>query len=314
MRMKKITEEIGKILTGKDAVVEKVLMAVAAGGNVLLEDVPGTGKTTLALALSKVLDLEYKRIQFTPDTIPSDITGFCVYQPGTGEMTLKEGAVFCNLLLADEINRTSPRTQAALLEALEEKKVTIDSVSYPLPKPFVCIATQNPAEMAGTQPLPESELDRFMVCLTMGYPTPEEQMRILRNRKKTRYMVLNKIVDRTELSEFQERVQDIWVADEILEYMIALCEATQNDPRVEIGVSPRGLIALMDMAKASAALHQRDFVIPEDVENLFFDVCTHRIRLTQEAELEEMTGRMVLEEIYQRITPPDRRKAYQKTL
>ena len=200
------------------------------------------------------------------------------------------------------------------MEALEEKKVTIDSVSYPLPKPFVCIATQYPAEMAGTQPLPESELDRFMVCLKMGYPTPEEQMRILRNRKKTRHMVLNKIVDRTELSEFQERVQDIWVADEILEYMIALCEATQNDPRVEIGVSPRGLIALMDMAKASAALHQRDFVIPEDVENLFFDVCTHRIRLTQEAELEEMTGRMVLEEIYQRITPPDRRKAYQKTL
>lgn len=240
-KSEEIIRKIGNVLIGKEDVVKKVLMAVYAKGNVLLEDTPGVGKTTLALAFAKALGLEFKRVQFTPDTMPSDITGFTVYNKETGEFDYKQGAIVCNLFMGDEINRASAKTQSALLEAMEENAVTVDGVTHRLPNPFICIATQNPAGSSGTQPLPESQLDRFMVKLSIGYPDANEQVEMLKRHQASDPIdSLSTVTDRDSIIEIQNYLGSVKISDDILEYLVALCEATRHNPLIELGMSPRG--------------------------------------------------------------------------
>lgn len=300
-----VIREIGKVFIGKDEIIEKVLMAIYAGGHVLLEDSPGVGKTTLALGFSRALDLSYKRVQFTPDTMPSDITGFSVYNKTTGNLEYKPGAADCNLLLGDEINRTSSKTQAALLEVMEEGSVTVDGITHVLPKPFFCIATQNHYGAAGTQALPESQLDRFMVRLSIGYPGRDSQVEILKNRRgigdleqvKTR-------MSRDDVREIQGYLYSVNIIDELLYYITDLCAATREDPMVELGVSPRGAHALTQMARSHAVLRERDYVIPEDVQAVFEDVCAHRLVMKPQAKIEGVTARDVLQRVMRKIPAP----------
>ena len=304
-KSEEIISSIGNVIVGKTDVIRKVLMAVYAKGNVLLEDLPGVGKTTLALAFAKVLGLDFKRVQFTPDTMPSDITGFTVYNKETGMFDYKAGAIVCNLFMGDEINRTSPKTQSALLEAMEENAVTVDGVTHMLPTPFICIATQNPAGSSGTQPLPESQLDRFMVKLSIGYPDSAEQVEILRRRQSSDPIdSLAPVTDRDSIVEIQNYLGSVKVSDDILKYMVALCDATRDDPLIEYGVSPRGLIALSRMVRACAILEERDYVIPADVAAVFGDVCSHRIIMRPRAKLEGMSARAVLNEILNKTSAP----------
>ncbi|MDE6293097.1 MAG: MoxR family ATPase [Clostridiales bacterium] len=297
-KSEEIIEAIGNVIIGKTDVIRKVLMAVYAKGNVLLEDTPGVGKTTLALAFAKTLGLDFKRVQFTPDTMPSDITGFTVYNSDTGEFDYKQGAIVCNLFMADEINRASAKTQSALLEAMEENAVTVDGVTHRLPHPFICIATQNPIGSAGTQPLPESQLDRFMIKMSIGYPDAAEQVEILRTHQTSEPIEqLQQIVDRDSLVEIQNYIGQINVSDDILNYMVALCENTRVHPLIELGVSPRGLLALSRMVRACAVISERDYVVPNDVREVFCDVCSHRIILRPRAKLEGMTARNILERV-----------------
>lgn len=300
-----IMKELGKVLIGKEEVIGKVLMAIYAGGHVLLEDTPGVGKTTLALGFSRALGLEYKRIQFTPDTMPSDITGYTVLGQGNGEALYRPGAVHTNLFLGDEINRTSPKTQSALLEAMEEGNVTVDGVTYLLPRPFICIATQNPVGMSGTQPLPESQLDRFMIRLSIGYPSTEDQIRILDEKQDQNTLdEVRAIVTRDMVLEVQNYLSTIRMTRDVLRYMTILCERTREDPGVELGVSPRGIIALSRMARAKALLSERDYVVPEDVRAVFKDVCVHRVILKPQAKMEGQTAAGLLENIMQTTKVP----------
>ena len=297
-KSEEIIEAIGNVLIGKKDVIRKVLMAIYAKGNVLLEDTPGVGKTTLALSFAKTLGLNFKRVQFTPDTMPSDITGFSVYNGETGAFDYKEGAIVCNLFMADEINRASAKTQSALLEAMEENAVTVDGVTHRLPNPFVCIATQNPVGSIGTQPLPESQLDRFMIKMSIGYPDSTEQVEILtRHQKSEPIEGLKQIVDGDSLVEIQNYIGQINVSDDILNYMVTLCENTRNHPLIELGVSPRGLLALSRMVRACAVVSERDYVLPKDVIDVFSDVCAHRIILRPRAKLEGMTARSIIDNV-----------------
>ena len=302
---KAIVAEVNKALIGKQEVVEQALMAIYAGGHILLEDVPGTGQTTLALALSKCLDLDYKRVQFTPDTMPSDITGFTMLNRKTGEFEFNWGAVNCNLLLGDEINRTSAKTQSALLEVMEELAVTVDGVSHPVPKPFICIATENPVGSAGTQPLPESQLDRFMVRLSIGYPSLNDQMDILKAKRYSNPLdEIQAKVSRDDLLEVQNFLGNVQIADSVLEYIVRLCEATREIDLVELGVSPRGVIALTRMSRACALIHERDFVTPEDVREVFEAVCAHRLVLKPQARIENVTAADVLNQVMEEVAVP----------
>lgn len=304
-KSEEIIHSIGNVLIGKEDVIKKVLMAVYAKGNILLEDTPGVGKTTLALAFSKALGLDYKRVQFTPDTMPSDITGFTVYNKETGEFDYKQGAIVCNLFMGDEINRASAKTQSALLEAMEENSVTVDGVTHRLPNPFICIATQNPAGSAGTQPLPDSQLDRFMVKLSIGYPDSAEQVEILRRHQASDPIdALNSITDKDSIIEIQNYLGSIKIADDILVYMVNLCESTRSNPLIELGVSPRGLIALSRMVRACAILSERDYVIPADVKEVFADVCAHRLILRPRAKLEGLSARDILNDILKNTPVP----------
>lgn len=301
-----IMKEVGKVLMGKEHVIEKVLMVIYAGGHILLEDTPGVGKTTLALGFSKALGMDYKRIQFTPDTMPSDITGYTLLGQRDGEVIYRPGAVHTNLFLGDEINRTSPKTQSALLEAMEEGNVTVDGVTHLLPKPFVCIATQNPVGMAGTQPLPEAQLDRFMIRLSIGYPSTEDQIRILDEKRYQNTMdEVKPVVTRDMVLEVQNYLSTIRMTQAILRYITILCERTREDEGVELGVSPRGIIALSRMARAKALLEERDYVVPEDVQAVFLDVCTHRVILKPQAKMEGRSVRGLLEQIMQKTEVPD---------
>lgn len=304
-KSEEIIKNIGNVIVGKEGVVRKVLMAVYAKGNILLEDTPGVGKTTLALAFAKALGLDFKRMQFTPDTMPSDITGFTVYNKETGEFDYKQGAIFCNLFMGDEINRASAKTQSALLEAMEENSVTVDGVTHRLPTPFICIATQNPTGSAGTQPLPDSQLDRFMVKLSIGYPRAEEQVEILRRHQHSDPIDgLQSVTDRDSIVEIQNYLGSVKVSDDILTYMVTLCENTRNNPLIELGVSPRGLIALSRMVRAAAILSERDYVTPADVKEVFCDVCAHRIILRPRAKLEGLSAVAVLDEILKTTQVP----------
>ena len=301
---KAILAEVSKAFIDKNEIVKKVLMTIYAGGHILLEDCPGVGKTTLAVAFSKTLGLSSKRIQFTPDTLPSDITGFTVFNRETNHFEYRDGAANCQLLLADEINRTSPKTQSALLEVMEEHTVTVDGETHVLPSPFICIATQNPVGSAGTQSLPESQLDRFMICLSIGYPSLENQMRIINAQRYSNPLSdVRPVTNAQNLLEVQNYLTSVRVADSVLSYTIRLCEATRVHPLVELGISPRGVSALVKMARAGAVLRERNYVVPEDVQSVFFDVCAHRLILRPQAQVDGITVRDILAEILQQIKP-----------
>lgn len=301
-----LVQEIQKVIVGKEEVIQKVLMAILAKGHILLEDIPGVGKTTLALAISKTLGLDYKRIQFTPDVIPSDVVGYTVYDKKTGEFVYKPGAVMCNLLLADEINRTSSKTQAALLEVMEEGNVTVDGHTYEVPKPFVVISTQNPFGSAGTQMLPQSQLDRFMVKLEMGYPDFESQVNILKDRQEIQPLdTIQAVIGKADLEEMQMEVSRVKVKDEILRYITRLAEATRKHEYIQLGVSPRGAYAVNNMAKASAYMAGRGYVTPEDVIGIFPAVSSHRVILHPKAKVSGVSSMSIMEEITKTVLVPE---------
>ena len=302
---RKILEQVNSVIIGKEAVTEKVLMAVLAQGHALLEDVPGVGKTTMALAFARTLGLDSRRVQFTSDTMPSDIIGFSLYNKETGRFDYKSGAVMTNLLLADEINRTSSKTQSALLEAMEEYQVTVDGHTYPLPKPFVVLATQNPVGSAGTQLLPSSQLDRFMIRTTMRYPDRQSQVDILRERHHENPLDrLQGVVTCEELLELIKSAKQVHIADAVYDYIVELVDATRSSELVELGVSPRGALALCRMAKAHAFVRGGDFVTPEDVYQVFDDVCAHRLVLSAKARLGKITAREITEQLRQQVPVP----------
>ena len=304
-RVLKLRKELKKIIRGKQEITDRILMAILARGHILLEDVPGVGKTTTALGFSKLMGMSFQRVQFTPDVVPSDITGFSVYDPASESFRYHQGAVMCNLLLAEEINRTSSKTQAALLEVMEEGKVTVDGVTRELPSPFVVIATQNPIGSAGTQKLPESQLDRFMVKLSMGYPDAVSQKELLRDRQEGNPLEEAPQVLNTDIvTEIQEQVRKVYVADSILEYITQLTQATRSRDSIALGISPRGALALCRMAKAAAYLDNRDYVTPKDVQMVFGDVCAHRLVLCTRARFQETTPSDILQEILKETPEP----------
>ncbi len=301
-----IMSEMRKVIVGKDTVVLKVLMGILAGGHVLLEDMPGVGKTTLALGFARTLGLDYRRIQLTPDVLPSDITGFSMYQKHTDSFVFHQGVAFCNLLLADEINRTSSKTQSALLELMEEGAVTIDGVTHTLPKPYCVIATQNPVGSVGTQMLPESQLDRFMLCLRMGYPDLESEVNILRGNSGNSAMEeVRQIVNADRLQAIQQLVADVYVDDAILRYIARLAAATRNHPLLRLGISPRGALALTAVVRAIALARGRDYVIPDDVSVVIGDVFQHRLMLHPKARMEHCTVADVLQQVISSVPVPD---------
>ena len=304
-KITQLQKELETIIKGKKAVTDKIIMAVLARGHILLEDVPGVGKTPTALALSRLMGMEFNRIQFTPDVVPSDVTGFTMYEKQTGQFMYRPGAVMCNLLLADEINRTSSKTQAALLEVMEEGRVTVDGETHEVPQPFVVLATENPIGSSGTQMLPESQLDRFMVSLSMGYPDHQSLVELLRDRQKVNPLELARtVITREEVLKLQSEVQDVYVADEVLDYIAKLAEATREHEMIVLGLSPRGTLALCRMAKAAAYMSARDYVIPKDVQTVFKDVAAHRMVLDSRARYQEKSAREILDEILAEVPQP----------
>ena len=303
-RTKLIWDEIKKTIVGKDEIVLKILMAVFADGHILIEDIPGVGKTTMALTFSKVLGLKCNRIQFTPDVMPSDIVGFNVYNKQTSRFEYKEGAVMCNLFLADEINRTSPKTQSSLLQVMEEGSVTVDGIEKMLPKPFTVIATQNPFGSIGTQRLPESQLDRFMICLTMGYPSVEEEMMILKNRSSSNRLVSNQAIQKEELIEIKQFVKNIHVDDVIYRYVAEIAKKSREADYIQQGISPRGSIAIISMAKACAFINGRDYVIPSDITTTIEDVVAHRIIVKHSINSKKISARQAVKDILKNVPIP----------
>ena len=300
-----VIDEVKKAVIGKDSCVEMVMMAILARGHILIEDIPGVGKTTMALAFSRACAMSQNRVQFTPDVLPADITGFSIYRKDTGKFEYQPGAVMCNLLLADEINRTSPKTQSALLEVMEEGKVTIEGVAYPAPEPFVVMATQNPVGSAGTQMLPESQLDRFMVKLSMGYPSMEEEMRLIKERQDINPLdFIEEIITKQELLKMQDEVKQIHVDDKVLKYLSQIVDGTRNHSMITLGVSPRGTLAYMDMSRARAFVQGRNYVLPEDVQAVSVPVLAHRLLLNGKARMSHVTEADVIEEIVKRIPTP----------
>ncbi len=280
-----VVREVKKAIVGKDSVLVKVLAAILARGHILLEDIPGVGKTTLALAFAKALDLRFSRMQFTPDVMPSDITGFTLYNKATGQMEYQPGAVMCNLFLADELNRATSRTQSALLEAMEEGQVTVDGVSHPVPQPFVVIATQNPVGASGTQRLPDSQLDRFLLRLSLGYPSPAEELELLRRRQYGQSMGgVSQVVDSQSLEQLRQAAERTYVSDEVLRYIITLVGATRKHPQLIQGASPRATLSLTAVSRAVAFLRGRDYVVPEDVQTIWREAVAHRLLLAPGAE------------------------------
>jgi len=300
-----LIENIEKVIVGKRQAIEYILVALLCEGHVLLEDVPGSGKTMLARAIAASLGIRFKRIQCTPDLLPNDITGVSVYNQKEGEFEFNPGPIFVNILLADEINRATPRTQAALLEAMQEQQVTMDGVTRDLPRPFLVLATQNPIEYEGTFPLPEAQLDRFLIRLSLGYPSRMEERQILTNLWREHPITkIGKVVDGRELSSLQKRIWDVHVDVTLQDYIIALVAATREHPDLSLGVSPRGSLALLKGAQALAAIRGRDYVMPEDIKTLVPLTLAHRLILTPEAELRGRTAQLILEGVLEK-TPLD---------
>ncbi len=288
-RIEEVKNTIRLAIHGKDDVIDMVLCSFFAGGHILLEDIPGVGKTTLVTALAKVMDLNYRRVQFTPDVLPSDISGFTMYDKNTGEFSFREGAIYTNLFLADEINRTSPKTQSALLEVMEEGRATVDGVTRDLPKPFLVIATQNPIGASGTQKLPESQLDRFMVRLSMGYPNHKSAVDILKGDSHEIIREMPDIIHRDEILEIQKLVSNVYVSEALYDFAVSVTEATRNEDVFTLGLSPRGSIALLKMAKAHAFLSGRDYATPEDFREVFLSIANHRVLLSTKAKATGIT-------------------------
>lgn len=294
----KIINEIKKVIIGKDEVITQVMTGIVADGNILIDDIPGVGKTSMALAFSKAMSLNYNRVQFTPDVLPSDITGFTMYNKKTNEFEYKEGAVMCNLFLADEINRTSSKTQSALLEAMEEGTVTVDSVTHKLPEQFNVIATQNPVGSIGTHMLPESQLDRFMICVSMGYPDLEAEAKMLKEKwKKNPLDNVNPIIDVKGLGIIKKEAESVFVHDDMYDYISRILKCSREMDDVELGVSPRGGVALVRLSQAKAYISGRNYVVPEDVNDVVYPCVRHRIILSSKAK----TSKVTVEDVVKRI-------------
>ncbi len=299
-----ILKEVGKVIRGKDEAIEQVMTAILAKGHILIEDVPGVGKTTLAVAFSRAMKLTERRLQFTPDVLPSDVVGFNMIG-ADGEYEYKPGAILCNLLLADEINRTSTKTQSALLEVMEEGQVTVDGVTRQLPNPFIVVATQNPVGSAGTQMLPESQLDRFMIRISMGYPTMEEEMRLIKERQDINPLdFIEEIISKQELLQMQDMVKQVFVDDKVLKYLSKIVDGTRNHSMISLGVSPRGTLAFMDMSRARAFVQGRNYVLPEDIQAVAKPVLAHRLLLNGKARMSHVTEEDVIGEIVNKISVP----------
>ena len=304
-KIQQVLEEIEKVVIGKNEILEKIFMAILASGHVLMEDVPGVGKTTTAMAFARVLGLETRRVQFTSDTVPSDILGFSIYDKKEERFVYKPGAIMTNLLLADEINRTSSKTQSALLEAMEELHVTVDGKTYDLPKPFVVLATQNPTGSAGTTMLPNSQLDRFLIKISMGYPDLKSQISILQDRHTTDPLEkAQPVLNKEQLQELIAQTTAVHVAEPIYAYIANLAQATREHAAVQLGVSPRGALAVCRMAKAYAFIGGRDYVVPEDVAAIFPDVAAHRLMLNAKARMMELDAGQITQEILKQVAMP----------
>jgi len=302
---RKVLKSVANAIVGKDQVILRVFLAILARGHILIEDIPGVGKTTLAIAFSKALNLDYNRVQFTPDVLPSDVTGFSVLDKETGRMEYTPGAVLCNLFLADELNRATSRAQSALLEAMEEGQVTVDGVSYAIPKPFIVIATQNPVGAAGTQLLPDSQMDRFMVRLSLGYPSHEDEKLLLKRKHVNNLLdLVSPVLTSIELEQMREEVDKVHVDPSLLEYIVTLVGATRKHPDLLLGASPRGSIALASIAKATAFLQGRDYITPKDIVPLFVDTLAHRVILRPGAENENITAAKIMDGILNSVAAP----------
>lgn len=301
MQTDNLLQQVNEIVRGKSSQTKKVLMAILAGGHILLEDIPGVGKTTLALTFSKTMDLQFKRIQFTPDVTASDIVGFNYFDKGKNDFIYHEGAIMANFILADEINRTSSRTQAALLEAMEEGCVTVDGKTYLLPNPFIVIATQNPNGTSGTQPLPDAQLDRFIIKLSLGYPDFESQVMLLKDRQTLQPLdTIQHLVTITDVIQMKKAVQAIHIEESLLRYITSLTIATREHPSIQQGVSPRGALAICKMAKACAYIAGRNYVIPQDIADVFIDTCAHRLIVDSQEK-----AAVLLTRILETVRTPD---------
>ena len=304
--MQKTLTELRKAVQGKDQILIWILMTILADGNVLLEDIPGVGKTTIALAFSRAFDLDYGRVQFNPDVLPSDITGYSVYDKQSGKMIYQKGAILCNLFLADELNRATSRTQSALLEAMEEGQVTVDGITHPLPRPFVVIATQNPTGAAGTQLLPDSQMDRFMVRLSVGYPQSSDEVDMVMARQGgvNPLTQVERVVSRDELAAMQETVSQIYVKDTVVDYIVSLINHTRKHPQILRGASPRATLAVVAMAKAAAFLNGRDYVLPDDVKVVFAGTVAHRLLLSTDAQAQGLQPEQLLASMLEKVPAP----------
>ena len=301
----KVIEQVNKVILGKDRKVKEIMTAFLAGGHILLEDITGVGKTTLATAFSKAMKLDCKRVQFTPDVMPSDLTGYSVYRSDLGQFVYQPGSVFCNLLLADEINRTSPKTQSALLEVMEERKVSVEGITRDVPDPFIVIATQNPYGNAGTQSLPEAQMDRFMITMSIGYPDFESEMDMAMSIGKTgRTDMVESVITAEDVKEMQEEIYDVYMNKSIYKYIIELVTATRESEYIERGASPRATIALVKMSKAWAWLNGRDYVIPSDVGTQFEYVISHRIVPDMSARMEKLSKSDIINNIVKSVKRP----------
>jgi MoxR-like ATPase len=305
-RAGKIIEEVGKAIVGKKDSMEKILLAMLCDGHILFEDYPGLAKTLTARSFAQSLGCEFKRIQFTSDLLPSDITGSYVLNRNTSQFELRRGPVFCNVLLADEINRASPRTQSALLEAMQEKQVTIENSTFKLEAPFLVFATQNPIEYEGTYPLPEAQLDRFLMKLSMGYPTQEEEAEILdrRTKRESEDVAINQVASRAEVLEMQKAVEKIHIDPELEHYIVKIVTETRNYSGVELGASPRGSLAIMKLSKARAWLHERNYVLPDDIKAVAVPALSHRIILTADQWIRGAKAESVIEGLLTRVQVP----------
>lgn len=303
-KLNEILNEVNKAIIGKNHITSKVLMAIIAGGHILIDDIPGVGKTTMVLSFSKALDLKCNRMQFTPDVLPTDIVGFSVYNPSNGNFEYKIGVAVCNLFLADEINRTSSKTQSALLELMEEKRITAEGKTYDLPEPYIVIATQNPVGSVGTQMLPESQLDRFMIKLSMGYPSASAEIDILKNKNNNALNNVAQAAHANDIVLLQKIVSNIYIDDRIYDYMVRLADATRKHPMIRLGLSPRGTISLCGMSKAAALMHGRSYVIPDDINEVFTDVTAHRLVLESKAKLSSLTSEKITAEIIKSVPLP----------
>jgi MoxR-like ATPase len=300
-----IVENMEKVIIGKRDTVELVIISLLCNGHVLIEDVPGVGKTSLVSALAKSIDSTFKRIQFTPDIMPTDITGFSIFNGNTGEFEYRPGSIMSQIILADEINRTSPKTQASLLEVMEENQVTVDGITYKVPQPFMVLATQNPVEYIGTYPLPEAQLDRFFMKISIGYPLPEEEKRILSNLQlENPIESLNPVIDSREIICLQQDVKNVYLDGSIRDYIVEIIGQTRNHPDILLGSSPRGSISLFKASQAWAYYNNRNYVIPDDVKKMAIPVLSHRIVLSQEARIKRLSSEGILNNIIENIRIP----------